>query len=73
MPGKISFSVNKKWCKACGICVALCPKKALQKDEAGKPDMAHEELCIGCGLCEIRCPDFAIRVERVSNTDGKSL
>ena len=59
---KITFEVNKKWCKACGICVALCPAHALAADGAGKPDMADEGKCVGCGLCELRCPDFAIRI-----------
>lgn len=51
-----------QWCKQCGICVALCPKKALASDQEGLPYLAHAELCNECGLCEMRCPDFAIAV-----------
>ncbi|WP_456450512.1 4Fe-4S dicluster domain-containing protein [Hydrogenimonas sp.] len=55
-------------CKACDICVAVCP--------AGVLAMRYEphsvlgamitveapELCIGCNDCELSCPDFAIFV-----------
>jgi len=53
---------REKWCKACGICIAFCPRKALVADDGGKP-IWNAELCVRCGLCEQRCPDFAIYVE----------
>jgi len=52
--------VYRHWCKACGICVAFCPAKALESAAAGYPRLARPEACTDCGLCEIRCPDFAI-------------
>lgn len=55
-------TVNEKWCKACGICMAFCPKKALTPQKNGKPTW-NAELCIRCGQCELRCPDFAIYLE----------
>lgn len=56
------IDIFEAWCKACGICVAFCPKKCLVQDEEGTPVIAHPELCNGCGWCEIHCPDFAISV-----------
>lgn len=57
-----NFEINKKWCKGCGICVALCPKKVLGiKGE--KVEVVNEDACIKCRLCEYRCPDFAIFVK----------
>lgn len=56
---KLKIRVNEKWCKACGICMAFCPKKALTPMKNGKPTW-NDEACIRCGLCEVRCPDFAI-------------
>jgi 2-oxoglutarate ferredoxin oxidoreductase subunit delta len=50
-------------CKACGICIAFCPKECLAADEHGKAYLAAPERCTRCGLCEVRCPDFAVRVE----------
>jgi 2-oxoglutarate ferredoxin oxidoreductase subunit delta len=62
--GTIKFEVNKKNCKSCGICTALCPTKAITVDDEGKPVMTNETACVMCGLCEMRCPDFAIRIRR---------
>lgn len=58
-----NITINKKWCKKCGICVEFCPKKVFSKDEEGSPVAAHPENCVGCRICEKRCPDFAIKVE----------
>jgi len=56
------FSLNKDFCKSCGICVALCPVHVLAKDDDGRPVMESPDKCIGCKLCEYRCPDFAVRM-----------
>ncbi len=50
------------WCKACGICMAFCPKKIITADKVGKPVVEELDKCIGCRFCEIHCPDFAITV-----------
>ena len=59
-----SFTLNKAWCKGCGICAAFCPKKALTIDELAEKAVWNEELCIYCGLCEHYCLDLAITVEK---------
>ena len=59
-----SFTLNKAWCKGCGICAAFCPEKALTIDELAEKAVWNEELCIYCGLCEHYCPDLAITVEK---------
>ena len=61
--------LHAAWCKACGICIAFCPRKALtanieQSDDLGKP-IWDADLCVRCTLCEQRCPDFAIYLEEV--------
>jgi 2-oxoglutarate ferredoxin oxidoreductase subunit delta len=57
------FDINTKWCKGCGICVELCPKKVLTlKNE--KAFAEHPEACIVCRMCEFRCPDLAIYVKK---------
>jgi 2-oxoglutarate ferredoxin oxidoreductase subunit delta len=55
-------SVNRDWCKGCGICVAFCPTKVLGMDGEEKAAVLRRDDCTGCRLCELRCPDFAIEV-----------
>ena len=57
------IDIFKAWCKACGICVAFCPRGVLVIDEEGYPLVNDLDACTGCGWCEIRCPDFAITVK----------
>lgn len=54
--------VARGWCKRCGICISVCPVKALAKDPEGYPKV-YNDKCINCGTCEIMCPDFAITVK----------
>lgn len=60
--------VNESRCKACDICVSVCPSGtlAMRLDETkvlGKMvSVINPESCIGCCECELHCPDFAISV-----------
>ena len=51
-------------CKACGICIELCPEKVFDRDKLGYPVLSRPEECSQCLLCELHCPDFAIEVRR---------
>jgi len=51
-------------CKACGVCIELCPDKVFDRDKLGYPVLARPEECSQCLLCELHCPDFAIEVRR---------
>ena len=55
--------IRRDWCKGCGICVELCPKKVLELDNADKVTAVRSQDCICCRLCELRCPDFAIEID----------
>ncbi len=62
--------IYHNWCKSCGICIALCPKKVYDKNATGGPVVARADDCIGCLVCELHCPDFAISItERVAVKD----
>ncbi|WP_394996326.1 4Fe-4S binding protein [uncultured Helicobacter sp.] len=67
-PANTPVWIDETRCKACDICVSLCPSGTLgmRKDEhkiLGKIiSVAHPESCIGCYECELHCPDFAIFV-----------
>jgi len=57
---KPPVKVKLEWCKACGICSALCPRAVLEPDRDGHPVVAHPQECIQCGICWNHCPDLAI-------------
>jgi len=60
--------VDTTRCKACDICVAVCPSGVLSMKQEPTSTLGamisieHPESCIGCNDCELNCPDFAIFV-----------
>jgi 2-oxoglutarate ferredoxin oxidoreductase subunit delta len=58
--GPPPVNVKLSWCKACNICIALCPTQVFEPDRDGKPVIARPEYCTQCTLCWIHCPDLAI-------------
>ncbi len=59
-------SVDDRLCIGCGLCVSLCPYKAIDKDEKGVARV-NDVLCKGCGLCAASCPEKAITVKHFSD------
>ena len=57
-------------CKACGRCIAACPKKVIRMgDELNARGYTFAQYvgegCIGCAMCFYNCPEpYAIKVER---------
>ena len=58
-------------CISCGLCVAICPNKALERVEVikqyrGKYTITYPRIdfkkCCFCGLCQDVCPVGAIRL-----------
>lgn len=62
--------VNRPWCKGCGLCVSVCPKKVLELDERVKSVPVRMDDCIGCHQCDFICPDLAITVNERSTDEG---
>jgi 2-oxoglutarate ferredoxin oxidoreductase subunit delta len=58
----MTIQTNTRFCKGCGICVELCPKKVLELDELKKIRVVREADCSACRQCELRCPDYAIAI-----------
>ena len=60
--------VDTTRCKACDICVSVCPSGVLSMKQeptsilGAMISIEHPESCIGCNDCELNCPDFAIFV-----------
>jgi 2-oxoglutarate ferredoxin oxidoreductase subunit delta len=67
-PGDVSVWINKDNCKACDICVSVCPSGVLGMRYDSTSTLGamisvdNPEACIGCNDCELNCPDFAIYV-----------
>ncbi|MCR4597886.1 MAG: RnfABCDGE type electron transport complex subunit B [Acetatifactor sp.] len=69
--------VDKDKCKACGKCIAVCPKHLISlipyeskfevscknTDKGPVAMKACDTACIGCGLCMKNCPAGAVKVE----------
>jgi len=65
-------TVDLELCKACGICINLCPEGVFDADDQAMPVIARPDDCTACLLCELHCPDFAIEVRRpVKKAAGK--
>jgi ferredoxin len=50
-----------KECVACGCCVKVCPRGAIQV-YLGVTARVDSEKCIGCGKCEKVCPAAIITI-----------
>lgn len=62
-----------KECVACGCCVRVCPKEAVEI-VCGIAAHADEEKCVGCGKCARACPAAVIEiVERGGMERGSAL
>jgi 2-oxoglutarate ferredoxin oxidoreductase subunit delta len=65
---KIQFNILR--CKGCGLCVGVCPRRALemsqQLNSAGNSyvEVTDIDKCTACGMCFQMCPDMAIEIEK---------
>lgn len=67
---RITITVTEAFCKGCGLCVAICPKQAIQLSErmdsrgVHPAYLARPEECTGCTQCAIMCPDACLKIVR---------
>ena len=60
--------VDEHKCIGCGLCVSLCPSKAIELilKEGGRKAEVIAASCKGCGLCGASCPQQAIMMQHFS-------
>jgi len=71
MAGRIVIDTER--CKACGLCIEVCPKKDIVVSEESNrsgyfPAKAKNENCTACSRCAIVCPEGIIEIFR-NDTD----
>lgn len=54
-------------CMYCGMCLSMCPEKALTIDRITRLILFDEEKCTACGRCTRTCPVGAMHAEMVTN------
>mgnify|MGYP000853425030 FL=1 len=64
-----TITIDKTLCKACELCISVCPEGAIQLSDEINPKGYHpaefiKERCKGCSLCALMCPEVAIEVFR---------
>ncbi len=52
--------IDKESCKACGICIDVCPDIAVRIED--EEYFIDYDYCKGCGLCAYECPTDAIEM-----------
>jgi len=65
----IVANVNSQKCVACGVCIEVCPYKAIGLDEKTGKALVNETLCKGCGACVAGCRSDAIILKNISNIE----
>lgn len=58
-----NIKIEEKWCKGCGLCIAICKKNVLELNEQSKCFVLSQDNCIGCRQCDYICPDMAVTVK----------
>ena len=58
--------IDEALCIGCGVCISICPYKAIAKDENGLAKV-NEVLCKGCGTCAASCPERAIMMHQFTD------
>lgn len=71
--------IDSQRCKACHLCIAVCPKNILEPSKTLNARgvfacCTHDaEACIGCLQCTAMCPDAAITVIDEEKQDDNTV
>ncbi|MGM0609106.1 MAG: 4Fe-4S dicluster domain-containing protein [Candidatus Muiribacteriota bacterium] len=62
------LKIAEDYCKECGLCVDVCPKKILKMsnrlNQKGYKvvEVTDESQCVACAACSKVCPDIVISI-----------
>lgn len=63
------LNIASERCKACGLCIDVCPKHVLALDESCVNELGYHPVrlidaatCTSCALCARICPDVVFTV-----------
>ena len=65
---RVTITIDEDICKGCGLCVAACPRHAMNLADHINGRGFHPvaltdpDSCTGCAQCAIMCPDTCIRI-----------
>jgi len=62
--GKVSFVIENR-CTGCGVCVEVCPYRAIELNRETDVAVVNEALCEGCGTCAASCRSGAMNLRGV--------
>ena len=65
--GGLVSSVNPLRCSTCGVCMQICPYKAIELDVEKNKAVINPALCKGCGACVSSCICGAITIKGFSD------
>ncbi|WP_207708814.1 NADH-quinone oxidoreductase subunit NuoF [Heliobacterium mobile] len=60
---KGKYRIDGEKCRRCGLCVKVCPVKAISGEIRKTPFAIDAKLCIACGACAQKCPVHVIAQE----------
>ena len=67
--------IEKEFCKECGLCINICPDKALDFSDKFNAKGYHpihwKGNCRLCGLCYQVCPDCVIEIVEESGSGSE--
>ncbi|MBN2297300.1 MAG: 4Fe-4S binding protein [Deltaproteobacteria bacterium] len=69
MAAKGKIVIDQGLCKACELCITVCPDEAIRlseglNDKGYHPAEFIKDSCRGCALCAVMCPEVSIEVYR---------
>lgn len=78
MSGLYKQEIGYDLCKACRLCIEVCPKNVYRDDGTGRPDkdIRYEAECTGpwqCGKCGDICPENTISVQMADPAFASTL